>query len=147
MNVFIGANGCHGEGLFYLLTVLSKDKNKHKLEEIKQYLKLFNWFEDFRSSSGLFGQQSLAIKDRFVNQNLFEIDQRSANESFLYLLFYLTLFISGYTPPFFAIDIDNIDNALNPKLCAELINLKTINQAILKLSKLSYLDIKHYVSR
>lgn len=115
--------GIHGEGLFYLLTVLSKDKNKHKLEEIKQYLKLFDWFEDFQLSSGVFGQQSLAIKDRFVNQDLFELDQRSANEGFLYLLFYLTLFISGYTPPFFA--IDNIDNALNPKLCAELMKVLT----------------------
>lgn len=110
--------GIHGEGLFYLLTVLSKDKNKHKLEEIKQYLKLFDWFEDFQLGPQAFGQQSLALKDRFINPTLFEIDQRSANEGFLYLLFYLTLFISGYTPPFFA--IDNIDNALNPKLCAEL---------------------------
>ena len=110
--------GIHGEGLFYLLTILSKDKNKHKLEEIKQYLKLFDWFEDFQLTSQSFGQQNLAIQDRFIDTDLFEIDQRSANEGFLYLLFYLTLFISGYTPPFFA--IDNIDNALNPKLCAEL---------------------------
>ena len=36
----------------------------------------------------------------------------------MYLLFYFTLFISPYTPSFFA--IDNIDNALNPKLCSEL---------------------------
>ncbi|MGH1337139.1 MAG: AAA family ATPase [Aureispira sp.] len=115
--------GIHGEGLFYLLTILSKDRNKHKLKEIKQYLKLFDWFEDFQLTAQTFGQQSLAIQDRFIHADLFEIDQRSANEGFLYLLFYLTLFISDYTPPFFA--IDNIDNALNPKLCAELTKILT----------------------
>ncbi|MCY7330107.1 MAG: ATP-binding protein, partial [Saprospiraceae bacterium] len=44
---------------------------------------------------------------------------RSSNEGFLYLMFYFTLFISEFTPGFFA--IDNIDNALNPKLCSKLI--------------------------
>ncbi len=110
--------GIHGEGLFYLLTVLNKDDNKHQLEEIKQYLKLFDWFEDFDIPQQGNGAQSINITDRYIPTDLFEIDQRSANEGFLYLLFYLTLFISNYTPPFFA--IDNIDNALNPKLCAEL---------------------------
>jgi len=71
-------------------------------------------------------------------------DQRSANEGFLYLLFYFTLFISPYTPNFFA--IDNIDNALNPKLGAELIRqLTTIakengKQAILTTHNPAILD-------
>ena len=50
-------------------------------------------------------------------------DQKSANEGFLYLLFYFTLFISDYTPKFFA--IDNIDNGMNPKMCQELIRILT----------------------
>ncbi len=46
-------------------------------------------------------------------------DQRSANEGFLFLLFYLTLFISHATPAFFA--IDNVDASLNPKLVTTMI--------------------------
>lgn len=46
-------------------------------------------------------------------------DQRSANEGFLFLLFYFALFISPDTPAFFA--IDNVDASLNPKLCSELL--------------------------
>jgi len=55
------------------------------------------------------------LKDRYVDEALEFFDQRSANEAFLYLLFYFTLFISDETPSFFA--IDNIEAALNPKLC------------------------------
>ena len=36
----------------------------------------------------------------------------------MFLLFYLTLFNSKDTPPFFS--IDNIETALNPRLCTEL---------------------------
>jgi predicted ATPase len=45
-------------------------------------------------------------------------DQRSANEGFLYLLFFFALVISKTTPPFFA--IENVDTSLNPKACSEL---------------------------
>jgi len=38
---------------------------------------------------------------------------------FLFLFFYFTLFISSYTPKYFA--IDNIEASLNPKLCTRLI--------------------------
>ncbi|MEI9910094.1 MAG: AAA family ATPase [Bacteroidota bacterium] len=55
------------------------------------------------------------------------MDQRVANEGFLFLLFYLTLFVSEKTPKFFA--IDNIDSSFNPKLCKELI------QRLIRLSK------------
>jgi len=47
--------------------------------------------------------------------------QISANEGFLFLLFYLTAMISPDTPKFFA--IDNVDNSLNPKLCTALMKL------------------------
>ncbi len=64
-------------------------------------------------------ERRIAIRDRFLHPDLQFFDQRSSNEGFLYLLFYFTLFISERTPKFFA--IDNIDNALNPKLCSKLI--------------------------
>lgn len=63
------------------------------------------------------------LKDRFLEEGLQYLDQRSANEGFLYLLFYLVLFVSPHTPRFFA--IDNLDNALNPKLCTKLMSLLT----------------------
>ncbi len=61
--------------------------------------------------------------------NYFE--QRSSNEGFLYLLFYLVLFTSEKTPAFFA--IDNIETGFNPKLCTELI--KILNELAKKYKK------------
>ena len=69
----------------------------------------------------MFTERRIKIKDRNLEEGLQYFDQRSANEGFLYLLFYLTLFISDETPKFFA--IDNIDNAMNPKLGSELIKV------------------------
>jgi AAA15 family ATPase/GTPase len=69
----------------------------------------------------MFTERRIKIKDQFLEDGVQYIDQRSANEGFLYLLFYLTLFISDETPKFFA--IDNIDNAMNPKLGSELIKV------------------------
>ncbi|MGB3692256.1 MAG: AAA family ATPase, partial [Spirulinaceae cyanobacterium] len=112
--------GIHGEGLFKLLTVLNSHSNQTKLEEIKQKLKLISWFEDFTIPSNLSpNERKIAIKDKFLDANLAYFDQKSANEGFLFLLFYFTLFISKETPTFFA--IDNIDASLHPKLCSQLI--------------------------
>lgn len=109
------ALGIHGSGLFYLLSV-STDK---EIAEIKQNLKLIDWFDDFEMMGNeRTGEKKINIKDRYIANQEFPFDQRNANEGFLFLLFYLSLFISKYTPPFFA--IDNIDNALNPKLCTAL---------------------------
>ena len=111
--------GIRGEGLFKLLTVLASEKPDH-LQEIKNNLNLIDWFGDFEIPNDLdFTERRIKIKDRFLNDGLEFFDQRSANEGFLFLLFYFSLFISDYTPKFFA--IDNIDNALNPKLCRKLI--------------------------
>jgi len=118
--------GIKGEGLFKLLTVLSREQNKERLEEIKKRLTLLDWFDDFEVMSGLStGERTLNIKDRYLDESLSYFTQKSANEGFLFLLFYFTLFISQETPSFFA--IDNIDASLNPKLCSrlltELVNL------------------------
>ena len=50
-----------------------------------------------------------------------EIDQRSTNEGFLFILFYITLIVAKETPKSFA--IDNIDASLNPKLCTKLMTI------------------------
>jgi AAA15 family ATPase/GTPase len=110
--------GIKGEGLFKLLRVLSVDDNPEQINEIKEKLKLLDWFDGFEIPQGLF-ERSIQIKDRYLDDALPLFDQRSSNEGFLFLLFYFTLFISIYTPKFFA--IDNIDASLNPKLCTRLI--------------------------
>jgi predicted ATPase len=113
--------GIRGEGLFKLITVIAKEKPE-QFAKIKENLKLIGWFKDFQVPTDLaFTEKRLSIYDRYLDADLQYFSQKSANEGFLFLLFYITLFISDYTPKFFA--IDNIDNALNPKLCEKLITL------------------------
>ena len=112
--------GIKGEGLFKLLTVLSSEENKDRLTEIKNELMLLDWFEDFNLASGVStGERNIKIRDEYLDESLSYFTQKSANEGFLFLLFYFTLFISRETPSFFA--IDNIDASLNPKLCSRLL--------------------------
>ena len=111
--------GCKGEGLFNLLKSLSKDANQFQL--IKEGMQAIDWFEDFEIPNDLMtNEYKILIKDRFIESDLKYFDQRSANEGFLFLLFYIILFSSGKTPKFFA--IDNIEASFNPKLCSKLIN-------------------------
>lgn len=112
--------GIKGEGLFKLLTVLSSDENRDRLTEIKSELTLLDWFDDFNLAAGVStGERSINIRDKYLDESLSFFTQKSANEGFLFLLFYFTLFISRETPSFFA--IDNIDASLNPKLCSHLL--------------------------
>lgn len=112
--------GIKGEGLFKLLTYLSFDENMNSLVEIKKELMLLDWFDDFSIGIGVStGERNINIKDRYLDESLSYFTQKSANEGFLFLLFYFTLFISRETPSFFA--IDNIDASLNPKLCSRLL--------------------------
>ncbi len=112
--------GIHGEGLFKYIQNLSQPKFKGKLYEIKEKLELIDWFEDFDIPDNLYpGERILKIKDRYLDPDLEYFDQKSANEGFLFLLFYFCLFIGEETPKFFA--IDNIDSSLNPRLCRRLI--------------------------
>lgn len=111
--------GIKGEGLFKLLKILSLKKNKKQLDEIKSKLKFIDWFSDFDVANDLSPQERrIQIKDKYLDSKLEYFDQKSSNEGFLFLLFYLCLFVSNDTPNFFA--IDNIDASLNPKLCSRL---------------------------
>lgn len=116
--------GPSGEGLFRLLS----NSDKRHLEVIKDNLQMIDWFEDFAINEDKFtGEQKIQLRDRYIDETITYFDQRSANEGFLFLLFYMTVLVSEYTPKFFG--VDNIDNALNPKLCKDL--MKTF----VKLSK------------
>jgi predicted ATPase len=115
--------GIRGEGLFHELKRIFTDKKKQKQQaEIKEHLQLLDWFEDFEIPNGLMSMEyKISIKDRFLDPKLAAFDQRSANEGFLMLLFYLVLFTSENTPLFFA--IENIESAFNPRMCWELMQL------------------------
>ena len=89
------------------------------MEKIRERLKLIDWFETFVIPENLSpGERTIKIQDRYLSDGTL-FDQRSANEGFLFLLFYITLFISPETPAFFS--IDNVDSSLNPKLCIALL--------------------------
>ena len=109
--------GIRGEGLLKLLKILSD--NQDKINEIKQRVNLIDWFDDFKLSVDSELERIIQIKDRYLDKDLPYFNQRSSYEGFLFLMFYFALFVSDVTPKFFA--IDNIENALNPKLCTRLI--------------------------
>jgi predicted ATPase len=110
--------GIKGEGLFKLLRVLSQDPERW--QELVTNLKLLDWFDDLQlAPEPAPFEQTLQIRDRFLAQELRHFDQRSANEGFLFLLFYFALVISPDTPAIFA--VDNIDTSLNPKMATALV--------------------------
>lgn len=112
--------GLKGEGLFYTLKRIFSEKEKQaQIEVIKEHLSLFDWFDDLNIPHDLMSMENrIAIRDKFLNPDLKDFDQRSTNEGFLFLLFYLVLFTSKNTPAFFA--IDNMETGFNPKLCTEI---------------------------
>lgn len=112
--------GIRGEGLFqHLKELTEREDGIEILNEIKENLMMLDWFDDIQVPENLLSTEySLQIRDRYLKETLHFFDQRSTNEGFLFLLFYLTLFISNETPSFFA--IDNLESSFNPKMCREL---------------------------
>ncbi len=116
--------GINGEGLFNELKRLFNLKSPKKINQIIENLKLIDWFDGMEIDKDSFiGEKKLLLKDKFLHNKIQYIDQRSTNEGFLFLLFYLTLFISEKTPKFFA--IDNIEASFNPKMCVKLMQVLT----------------------
>lgn len=111
--------GIHGEGLFsFLKEQMSNEKDL--FGKLNEGLNLLDWFDGLNVPKDLLSNEAkLLIGDRYLKESLHFFDQRSTNEGFLYLLFYLTLFNSKETPSFFA--VDNIEASFNPKLCMHLI--------------------------
>ncbi len=116
--------GIYGETLDKIIASL----NEAELEELKEhtYGKI-EWLDDFfidekdelkRDGYKMNNSQSLLyFKDKHMasegNNNLFSAE--NSNEGILHLLFYLANIISTKTSKLFA--IDNIETALNPRLC------------------------------
>ncbi len=113
--------GIRGEGMLRLLKLIASEK-KDQFHEIINYLRLFDWYEGIElSTDKIFNETEFILKDKYLEDGLQSFNLNNANEGFYFLLFYLTLFVSDYTPKFFA--IDNIDTALNPKLCSKIVSL------------------------
>lgn len=113
--------GIHGEGLLKLLQVMAQSPDHQQaLESVRARLRVLGWFEDLRVPDPSVALASkIEIKDRYLRDEAGTLDQISANEGFLFLLFYFCLFSIELTPRFFA--IDNVDASLNPKLCSHLV--------------------------
>lgn len=107
--------GINGEGLFKLLKVI-QNKSASQWEEIQTCLQLFDWYDGFKIPKDSQFEDKITITDHYLTM---DFDQRSANEGFLFVLFYIALMVSDNTPKIFA--IDNIDTSLNPKLCTKII--------------------------
>lgn len=125
--------GMHGEGLDVHIAQLPEEK-RARLREIA---KMIGWFEDlefddadakkFQGFKPGRSMSRLYFHDRFMNGSERIFSAENANEGILFVLFYLTLFLSEHTPKFFG--IDNLDTALNPKLCRNLV------KALVKIAK------------
>lgn len=109
--------GVNGEGLLKLLRVMKKHEPE-KYKKVIELASMFQWVDNVKIGSKKSAEDAykIKVKDRFMD---YEIDHRSTNEGFLFVLFYAALFSSELTPDFFA--VDNIDASLNPKLCRVLI--------------------------
>lgn len=124
---FLSPLGLHGEGLDLALASLGK----REMNKLLKYKYLISWLEDIVLDANdelkfnnlrLKGNSQLYFSDKFMKENAF-FNSENANEGVLHILFYLTLFLHKETPNIFA--IDNIETALNPRVCRELIKVIT----------------------
>lgn len=120
--------GSKGDGLIrYLSVVIDERKSSpnnedfYFVDDILELISILNWIDiddDQKCLMKIDGDsKKFLVRDRFMNSDL---DFRYANEGFLFILFYATIFCSPDTPKIFA--VDNIDVALNPMICKELIS-------------------------
>lgn len=125
--------GINGEGLDLLLSNFSETEN-HALKTNSSF---FDWLDSFYTDKGDNNKRKglkagrsnsiLYFVDKYMQKSNNTFSAENSNEGILHVLFYLALFISSKTPRFFA--IDNIETALNPRLCQKLISV------LVKLSK------------
>ncbi len=125
--------GINGEGLDLLIASF----NSLEKEQLSKCLTFFDWLDEIITDkddklklTGLKPGRSIStlyFKDKYMKKNNNTFSAENSNEGVLHVLFYLALFVSSKTPKLFA--IDNIETALNPRLCQVLIS------ELVKLSK------------
>lgn len=116
--------GIYGENLDVFLSSFDKKQR----DELLAHTKVISWFDrlvfdtedELKFQGHKLGRSvsTLYFRDRFMRKNNNIFSAENANEGILHILFYLALFLSDRTPPFFG--IDNIETSLNPQLCREL---------------------------
>ena len=117
--------GIHGENLDVTIASLGDAGLRELLDRsalIRWVERIFTDPEDKLKFEGYkLGRSTstLYFRDRFMRKRANVFSAENANEGILHALFYLTLFISDRTPKTFG--IDNIETALNPRLCRNLI--------------------------
>ena len=88
--------GINGEGLLKLLKVINNYEDKSYINTIIESLQLFDWFENITIPTDIHSLENIVtIKDKYLYR---EFTQRSANEGFLFILFYITLIVAKETP-------------------------------------------------
>ncbi len=120
--------GLNGEGLDLLIANFNSYERGFLENNIKTF---FDWIDKISNEKdekmlGLKAGRSsstLYFTDKFMQKQNNVLSAENSNEGILHVLFYLALFISTKTPNFFA--IDNIETALNPRLCQVLMMLLT----------------------
>lgn len=142
--------GINGEGLDLLIASL----NNTERTRLNKCLIFFDWLEEIVAdkdeklkTKGLKPGRSISnlyFKDKYMKKSNNTFSAENSNEGVLHVLFYLALFISAKTPKLLA--IDNIETALNPRLCqtliAELVKLsvETGRQALITTHNPAILD-------
>jgi predicted ATPase len=117
--------GINGEGLDLLIANFNSYEREH-LEKCKIF---FDWLDTIYNDKGEKAKaeglnpgrstSTLYFTDKFMQKQNNTFSAENSNEGILHVLFYVSLFISTKTPNLFA--IDNIETALNPRLCQALI--------------------------
>lgn len=110
--------GIYGERLDELIDGMKPEE----MSKLKEYRKFISWLKDFDASGNDHkrlklhkSNSNLSFTDRFMRKDANSLSAEIVNEGVLFVLFYLSLFISHKTPAFFA--IDNIEQSWNPHLC------------------------------
>lgn len=117
--------GLNGEGLDLLIASFTKAEREY----LRKCSSFFGWLEEIVADKddklklqGLKAGRSISklyFKDSYMQQQNNTLSAENSNEGILHVLFYLSLLTSNTTPSLFA--IDNIETALNPRICQALI--------------------------
>jgi predicted ATPase len=116
--------GIYGETLDYAISKLKPEIWADILERARCISWLDNIVVDVADALKLEGhklgqgQSTLYFYDKFMGEKNNIFSAENVNEGILHILFYLTLFVSEGTPK--VLGIDNIETALNPQLCRDL---------------------------
>jgi energy-coupling factor transporter ATP-binding protein EcfA2 len=116
--------GIHGETLDFAISALPPKV----WEDVVERAKCVSWLDNievdvadqlkYQGDKLGKSQSTLYFHDKYMRRKNNVFSAENVNEGILHILFHLTLFVSEGTPR--VLGIDNIDTALNPQLCRDL---------------------------